>query len=63
MYRLGKYTGRIYKDDEIKNMKECGVCISDEEAKDEDFIDTLKKRNSIDCFLCGGSCPESLKEK
>ena len=34
MKRLGKYSGRIYEENEVHTMKECGVCITDEEAKD-----------------------------
>lgn len=26
--RLGKYSGKLYAEDEVKNMQECGVCIS-----------------------------------
>ena len=33
--RLGKFSGHVYTEDEEKNMKECGVCISDEIAADE----------------------------
>lgn len=25
MLRLGKYTGKLYRDEEIENMQECGV--------------------------------------
>lgn len=57
--RLGKFTGRIYKNDEIKSMKECGVCITEEEANNSETIQRLVTRNKIDCFICGGHCPEA----
>ena len=28
MKRLGKFTGKIYEENEVKNMGECGVCIT-----------------------------------
>ena len=31
--RLGKLTGKIYEENQIHDMKECGVCITDEQAK------------------------------
>lgn len=30
MARLGKFSGKIYKEDEVHTMEECGVCITDE---------------------------------
>ena len=33
--RLGKYSGKLYAEDEVKNMQECGVCISNEQASDK----------------------------
>lgn len=33
MKRLGKYSGRIYEENEVHTMKECGVCITDERSK------------------------------
>lgn len=35
--RLGKFSGRVYTEDEAKNMEECGVCISDENTADEEW--------------------------
>lgn len=54
MRRLGKYTGRIYTDDEIKEMQECGICIGDEESP------SLSAKDRLDCLACHG-CPESQK--
>ena len=31
--RLGKYSGRIYEENEMHTMEECGVFITDEQAK------------------------------
>lgn len=35
--RLGKFSGHVYTEDKAKNMEECGVCISDENAADEEW--------------------------
>ena len=34
MKRLGKLTEKIYEENEVKNMGECGVCITDEQAEE-----------------------------
>lgn len=54
MKRLGKFSGKIYKDDEIKDMEECSVMIADDES--EGSLTFLRSRNKIDCLLCRG-CP------
>lgn len=58
MKRLGKYTGKIYSDEEKSEIRECCLCISDEQAENEEFV---KQRHFDDlrtCVLCGG-CPEA----
>ena len=60
MKRLGKYSGKIYKDDEIKTMEECGICITDEQAADQEFISTHHLRDLLECAGCIG-CPLSQK--
>lgn len=62
MKRLGKFTGKIYTDDEIKDMRECGVQINDLET--DAMLKFLKERNRLDCAFCipgMGCCPEKLK--
>lgn len=56
MKRMGKLSGKIYSDEEIKTMPECGIPISDEQAKDPKFIRTLHILKSLDCKFCRG-CP------
>ena len=56
MKRLGKYSGRIYEEDEISTMTECGVCITDEQASDEEWIKQHHIHDLIDCLFCKG-CP------
>ena len=34
MKRLGKFTGKIYEENEVKNIGECGICITDEQAEE-----------------------------
>ena len=38
MKRLGKLTGKIYEENEVKNMGECCILITDEQVKDEKWI-------------------------
>lgn len=59
MKRLGKFTGRVYDENEVKGMKECGVCITDEQANDENWIKDRHIKDLIDCIKCGGGCPQS----
>lgn len=54
MKRLGKYSGKIYKEDEVSTMEECGVCITDEQANDEQWIKSRHARDIVDCLGCGG---------
>ena len=56
MKRLGKYSGQIYEENEISIMEECGVCITDEQAKDEKWIESQHTKELIECLGCGG-CP------
>ena len=53
--KLGKFSGHVYTDDEAKNMKECGVCISDEEWCQKHHMKDL-----MDCIKCFG-CPMAQK--
>ncbi len=56
MKRLGKYSGRIYEENEICIMEECGVCITDEQAKDEEWISKHHVDDLMECITCVG-CP------
>jgi hypothetical protein len=60
MKRLGKYSGRIYEENEVHTMKECGVCITDEEAKDEEWVSKHHVNDLMDCITCLG-CPLAQK--
>ena len=52
--RLGKLTGKIYEENQIHDMKECGVCITDEQAKDEKWIKEHHAKDLADCIMCRG---------
>jgi hypothetical protein len=56
MKRLGKFSGKIYAENEVKNMKECGVMLSDSKINNEEFIAKLHIENLRDCVTCMG-CP------
>lgn len=56
MKRLGKFSGKIYSEEEIKTMQECGYAISDEQANDPEYIKELYSIVSSDCATCRG-CP------
>lgn len=60
MKRLGKYSGKIYEGDEIKTMEECGICITDEEAADKEFINNHHLKDLIECIGCT-ACPLSRR--
>ena len=60
MKRLGKFSGNIYDRDEVSTMKECGIMITDEQAKDEEFIKQLHLKEIADCLRCPG-CPMTNK--
>lgn len=54
--RLGKYSGKLYAEDEVKNMQECGVCISNEQASDKNWINERHLQDLKGCVVCFG-CP------
>lgn len=58
--RLGKFSGNIYRNDEIENMEECGVVISEEQASNEEWIKRHHAINLVNCCGCFG-CPVSKK--
>lgn len=53
---LGKLTGRIYEENKIHDMEECGIQITDEQANDEEWIKQHHAKDLIDCGNCRG-CP------
>lgn len=60
--RLGKYTGRIYEFEDLPNVQECAMIISDLETEAQ--LEYLRSRNRISCLFCtpGPSCcPEKMK--
>lgn len=56
MKRLGKYSGRIYEEDEVSTMEECGTCITDEQAIDMEWISKHHINDLMKCVTCCG-CP------
>ena len=58
MKRLGKFSGQIYEESEVKDMTECGVCITDEQSNDEEFIQKHHLKDLLDCVTCFG-CPKA----
>ena len=64
-YRLGFYTGRVYKDDEISCMVECGQVIDEKTANNTELIEKLKIKNFSNCSRCIGmymQCPNIQNE-
>lgn len=61
MKRLGKFSGIIYEEDEVNNMEECGVLLTDAQANDEEFIKSHHLLDQIECSLCRG-CPKAQLE-
>ena len=60
--RLGKLTGTIYRDDEIDNMRECGIMLTEEQANDELYIKLQHLKYIDDCISCC-SCPAAHKNQ
>lgn len=56
MKRFGKYSGRIYEENEVYTMEECGVCITDKQAKDEEWVSKHHVDDLMECITCCG-CP------
>lgn len=56
MKRLGMFSGKIYSEDEVNDMYECGFCITDQQASDDTFIEKTKEANLVKCGGCFG-CP------
>lgn len=61
MKRLGIYSGRIYNEDQVKDMEECGAMISDEQATDKEWIANEHSKHIGQCSNCFG-CPLSNRE-
>ena len=61
MKRLGKYTGKIYEDDyNFELCPECCVCISDDDAKNENYISERHNKDLLGCISCMG-CPAARR--
>lgn len=58
MLRLGKWDGKIYTEEEVDTMNQCGVCITEEQSQDEDFIKNKHVNDLLECCQCFG-CPKS----
>ena len=54
MKRLGKLTERIYEENEIHDMEECGTFITDEQEKDKDWIKKQHNKDLAKCDKCRG---------
>lgn len=60
MARLGKFSGKVYQENEYEQMEECVVCITDEQANDEKWISEHHIKDLMDCIKCF-SCPMSRR--
>ena len=57
MKYLGMYSGKLY--DDKKDMVECGIWVGDERENDEEYLNSLREKNKIECKDCYG-CPMSF---
>lgn len=62
MKRLGKYSGKIYSEEEARTMEECGLIITDEQSEDKKYLLEKRKENLEHCKICLG-CPMSAYRK
>lgn len=61
MKRLGYFTGKIYDESiDTATIQECCLSLTEEQAKDEDFIQKKNFENKMKCITCFG-CPISQK--
>lgn len=54
MKYLGKYSGKLYSEEESENMPECGIRVND--SADPGWLEELHARVSLDCERCR-ACP------
>lgn len=59
MKYLGMYSGKIY--DNKKDMIECGIQLSDDQANDDLYVNNLKEMHKDNCRQCYG-CPMSFND-
>ena len=54
MKYLGKFTGKLYSLEEKQNglILECALQLSDDEAKNEEYLSERRARNRLDCLIC-----------
>lgn len=60
MKRLGKFSGKIYDEDDIEYMLECCRIIPDDKINDKGYIDDMHIKDLLFCEQCM-SCPRSRK--
>ena len=62
MKRLGKYSGRIYTEDDFYAgvIEECCTLITDDKVSDERWIKDKHVKDLLDCVKCSG-CPLSQR--
>lgn len=56
MKRLGMFSGKIYDENEVSGMNECGECLTESQAEDSEYINKMKAENLAKCGGCHG-CP------
>ena len=54
MKYVGIFSGKVYSEEEKKNMKECGIPINDETAKSDTLVKYIYETNKERCNGCGG---------
>lgn len=60
MKSLGKFTARIYDEKyDFSKCPECCIQITDEQAKDEKFVNEHHSKDLMDCMRCCWGCPAS----
>lgn len=63
MKRLGKFTGIIYDENyDFSQCPECCLCITDEQANDEKFVNDYRVKSLVTCIGCMG-CPAAERRR
>lgn len=54
MKYLGKFTGKLYSSEDLQNglILECALQLSDDEAKNKEYLSECRARDRIDCLIC-----------
>lgn len=63
MHKIGFFTGKIYRDNEVPEVGECCVFVNDYRLDDELWLNELRERKREECTSCVEGCSASKAAK